>query len=612
MQRDSGCEFRINGGTAIDPSIGISFIKKLNFKCQNIRDLVNKHLDGKRIIVTQNNIQELNTYFKIWDLLAEINDSKKQTDPSYDKLCTKESMLKVLNVLDVEEISFKNLTSMEQLNEILKLQNISIQKNIRPISNFLNNSYREINFASLFKKLSSKGGTDSLFDFIKNVNNVEEIRKIINESADKNSGDQIIIRLGENILDQYPLDKNQKTSYKNLKYLLELGKAWIENSKKAILYHDVQGLYQLVGRFALSNVANYLKSELETKGGDPMSVNAFLQKEGLSLSSVMKDLEDFGVPLELTLGNTQKGVVGLLSGNIGYITNRAVQKLVNENEEQTPKSAEVPIPKIKMTPTNVKHHPGVEINDISVEGNLLAVLVKMKPNAFKADLLMSPSGKVDMEAYEKEHHKQMIFSAPVAFSTGNRKMTEMAALNGNFFNYLVTVDGKDGIVMTAPNGELKIFDKSDLRKDDFSNFARDNAETMNASAASEKLKIMKDFKDFSKFSQTINSQRLSFVSNMLLIKGGRPNWLKHDGKTSRRFLLTFKDGSVGVINSSKDMSTSDLIAISLAAGAEQAVYMDTGMYDYATYYDPNGKELALGHQDTKDSTNRIVFLINNP
>ena len=99
---------------------------------------------------------------------------------------------------------------------------------------------------------------------------------------------------------------------------------------------------------------------------------------------------------------------------------------------------------------------------------------------------------------------------------------------------------------------------------------------------------------------------------MLLIKGGRPNWLKHDGKTSRRFLLTFKDGSVGVINSSKDMSTSDLIAISLAAGAEQAVYMDTGMYDYATYYDPNGKELALGHQDTKDSTNRIVFLINNP
>jgi hypothetical protein len=57
------------------------------------------------------------------------------------------------------------------------------------------------------------------------------------------------------------------------------------------------------------------------------------------------------------------------------------------------------------------------------------------------------------------------------------------------------------------------------------------------------------------------------------------------------------------------MSTKKLMMIAEKLGAERAVYMDTGMYDMATYYEPNGNKNILGHLDTDKSTNRVVFRI---
>jgi len=226
---------------------------------------------------------------------------------------------------------------------------------------------------------------------------------------------------------------------------------------------------------------------------------------------------------------------------------------------------------------------------------------------------------VDMEAEHSRLGNSLVFSAPVSMTTGSRKLTEIAFKNGIQLNWLTGT--KEGYVLVDKNNSPKVLDKNNLTIGDFI-----SADDLNSALVkklilkwngnnnqlnnpqellSHKLDISKKFKDRTLFFKLLAYKEYSLLVNMLVVKDNVPETIS-DGKDYRRLFLTFPDGTFGVLNSTIQMSTNNAAEIAAQAGATKAVYMDTGMYDMASYTDGKGVEYILGHQDSNLSTNRIV------
>jgi hypothetical protein len=114
----------------------------------------------------------------------------------------------------------------------------------------------------------------------------------------------------------------------------------------------------------------------------------------------------------------------------------------------------------------------------------------------------------------------------------------------------------------------------------------------------------------------MKENKLNAVTNMLLAEGGVQvgRWLT-DAPDSRRLLLKFKNGKLGIITSTKSMSTDRLVKIALGytdkdtgeSLVDSVVYMDTGMYDSYEVVTQDKRSHYLGHRDSDASTNRIFW-----
>ena len=71
----------------------------------------------------------------------------------------------------------------------------------------------------------------------------------------------------------------------------------------------------------------------------------------------------------------------------------------------------------------------------------------------------------------------------------------------------------------------------------------------------------------------------------------------------RRLFVTFGNGDVGVLNSLRGMSTNEIVALAKALGAQEAVYMDTGMYNDGVITFPSGARERLGSRQAEQPTN---------
>jgi hypothetical protein len=209
----------------------------------------------------------------------------------------------------------------------------------------------------------------------------------------------------------------------------------------------------------------------------------------------------------------------------------------------------------------------------------------------------------------------------MGMTTGNHKMTELAFSEGIQMNWLLSPKGKDGLLITDMSGNPKILDKREINLSDLVNESDFKDAAISAACArwlksrglkgtkdclSCTIKPFEDIRDRAFFLKILKLKKYSLLSGMLLINGDEV-YKMNDGQTSRRFFVEFEDGKFGIMNSVEDMSTGDLVDISLKFDVKRAIYMDTGMYDMATYRDGNGKDHVIGHQDTNESTNRVVI-----
>jgi len=115
--------------------------------------------------------------------------------------------------------------------------------------------------------------------------------------------------------------------------------------------------------------------------------------------------------------------------------------------------------------------------------------------------------------------------------------------------------------------------------------------------------------DFILFTNILKTNKLSLLSNMLLLNNWELSKFKSDWNDSRRFFVEFNDWTFWIIDSSFNMNTKSLMDISSMVWIKNAIYMDTWMYDMATYYEPKWKKHIMWHVDNDKSTNRVVISV---
>ena len=74
----------------------------------------------------------------------------------------------------------------------------------------------------------------------------------------------------------------------------------------------------------------------------------------------------------------------------------------------------------------------------------------------------------------------------------------------------------------------------------------------------------------------------------------------------RRLFAISKDNNVMVITFDDDLTLAEAAYLAKQAGAKNVLNMDTGYYDYSSYYDKNGKQHVQGIGDKDGASNKIV------
>lgn len=593
------------------------FLKKTcdgKFFSSTLGKWVHKGNDGKNkaIDVTQKNIKQINAVLRFLLRAGKETgqeDAKKIAEdiqklfPDFESSGNIQRDISWLaGKFDVQEINFKFVDSFSKLVEVLDLLEALKMTGVQGSAEFLQKAFDAIDF----NNINFDGNTYSIFK----IQEIENLRDMMN-SKSRVLGDMLIDKLGSSFLEKNCCD------YDNLPKLLGFAEAW-ENPP---FEKDVKGIYDMYSSFAYVEVATFLKSKIEAarKSGKEKEVKVLLKARGLDYDDLVKKLEIKGV-LYLTEGNVQKAITDLKAGNYSYVFRKGTQKLFGGDEVKVENET------VAMEKNNWSARKGVETYVLKSGDRELAVIIKCDPAVVKNKILVERDGVVDMEVEEKNLGAKLIFSAPMTFTTGNHKMTELAFRDGEQMNYLLSPHTKDGLLLVSKSGEKKVLNKTRLKVSDFLNTAdladpgidlavkhwaglRQVSPDM---VLSESIRPAERFVDKKFFFEILKIKEYSLLGGMLLID--KPENSEegivvklNDNQDSRRLYLEFADGKFGIFDSTENMSTARAVELALSVGATKAMYMDTGMYDMATYKDGGGSDHVMGHQDTKQSTNRVMF-----
>lgn len=585
------------------------------FFSESLSGWVHKDANGRNrsIDVTQNNIKKINAVLRLMSQLLQGNLDEQRAEKIADDIerlfpgykasrRVRDDFAWLVGKFDVQEINFKHVDDFSKLVEVLDLLEALKATGLQTSVDFLQKAFDSVDFNSI----NFDGDTYSIFK----LDGVEKLRTSMN-SRSRLLGDMLIDKLGSSFLEKNCCD------YGNLRKLLDFAEAW-ENPP---FEKDLKGIYDMYSNFAYVEIATFLKHEIEEarKNGKEDEVKKKVENNGIDYDVLVVKLENRGI-LNVRETNLQKVVGGLKQGNYAYVFRKGTQKLFGDDD------VEVQGGRISMKKNNWPARKGVETYSLSGGGVELAVVIKCDPAVIKNKILIERDGLVDMEAERKNHGSKLVFSAPLTFTTGNHKMTELAFRDGEQMNYLLSPHTKDGLLLVNQSGERKVLNKTRLKVSDLLTVADlSNPDIVAAikhwadlkrikpeDALSQNLTPAGRFVDKRLFFEILRFKKYSLLGGMLLIdkeeNSEQGTVVKlDDGSDSRRLYLEFSDGKFGVLDSTANMSTGKAVELALLVGATKAIYMDTGMYDMATYTDGNGKDHVMGHQDTSESTNRVVF-----
>lgn len=573
-----------------------------------------------KIDVTQNNMKQIKQILRIFVQIFKMNEQEgsdkaalnrivltniQKIYPSFSSTGNMKADAKwFFGKFDVEEINFKKMESFSDLVEYQQLISVFMETDTKSAITYLQNKFRDIDF----DKISFENEDYSIF----NIKQIEKLRLVMNANS-KVLGDMVINMLGSSFLEKTCCD------HEHIPELLKFAHSW-ENPG---LDRDVNGLYQLYSKYAFVEIASFIKENLEKdKSGKSKEIlKSKLEAAGMDYDDTIQELQEKGY-LVLTESNVKKFFSALTDDNKAYAIRKASTKLFGDTVELNGK-------KITARESDWAKRDGVKVYSLSDEKREIAKLIKCDPTKIKVKVLAELSGRVNMDAEARNLGRRLVFSAPLTFSTRDRKMTELAFRDGIQMNYLLSPYTKDGFLLVNQAGEQKVLNKKNMKiqdllsKEDLKN--EDIKKTLAKWAEAHKFKVnnpeellamtidpVQKLSDKNVFFELLSLKKYSLLGGMLLIdkQDGkdeiRVNQI-NDGGDSRRLYLQFADGQFGILDSTEKVSTNTMIELALQMGATKAMYMDTGMYDMATYQDGSGSSHIMGHEDTNESTNRVVI-----
>lgn len=586
-----------------------------------------KNAKGERKIdVTQHNMKQIKQILRIFVEVFKLSDKPgedkgrlqqivvsniKKVFPEFASTGNIKADIKwFFEKFDVEEINFKKMENFSDLIEFQQLISNFMQTDTKSAVVYLQNKFRDIDF----DKISFENENYSIFK----VEQIEKLRSVMNASS-KVLGDMVVDMVGSSFLERNCCD------YDSIPKLLKFAHAW-ENPG---LHRDINGLYQLYSTYAFVEIASFIKENLEKdkSGKGKEMIKEKLEAAGMDYDDTIEELQAKGY-LVITASNTKKFFSALTGDNAGYAIRKGASKVFGE------KPVEFDGKKITTSESDWAKRPGVKVYSLAEGNKEIAKLIKCDPTKIKVKVLAEADAMVNMDAEAKNLGRGLIFSAPLTFSTGARKMTELAFRDGIQMNYLLSPYTKDGFLIVNQKGEQKVLNKKNMKIGDLISKEDLDAKDPQSQAiqavlmkwaGTHKIKVknleellsmainpVQKFSDKNTFFELIRLKKYSLLGGMLLIDKQegkdeiRVNEIK-DGGDSRRLYLQFSDGQFGILNSTENMTTSQMVEIALQLGATKAIYMDTGMYDMASYQDGAGDSHVMGHQDTSESTNRVVI-----
>lgn len=566
----------------VHPNFLNIFIEELSIDEDIFIDLLKKYTnkETKKLDLNKNNVSELVALLELIEMLG-YNISNKIVKEVFNYIPkeTVDSKEYIISSLKINKNIFDNI-DLKNLLSILNLKNIVKEKGLLEIENKISKWLENIDVLGIFLNWEIN------IDTVTNMSEIENLRLLLNSSWDRIMWDSIVIEIIWNFLDQTF----------NLKDRLKFAKTWksfSENIKNKWWYNrDVSWIYNMWANFWFTSITSFIENSLND---NPEKFEKYLEKNNYTLEKLINQLHSLWINFEIKQSNAAKAVTRILNWKSKYVVNKVITKIEWVEED-------INVWKIEKKEVQWSKHEWVELFNLDISWITQAKLITIKNDKLKTKLLMSRDWMVNMKRQEKDKKWKLIFSAPLAFTTWDHKMTDAAYMNWKEMNALFNPDKNHWLVMTNSKWEIKVLNKNKLKLSDFNipelikNWDRE-------------LNITSSIRDYMTFIKIIKKYKLSILLNMLLIDNWKISPFKTDNKDSRRFLVTFEDWRVWILYSEINMSTKKLMMIAKSIWVKNAVYMDTWMYDMATYYEPDWKKHILWHQDTDKSTNRVIFSI---
>ncbi len=418
---------------------------------------------------------------------------------------------------------------------------------------------------------------------MEDLSHIEDVREKLNKIS-PSLGDEFVIAIARDFINNNPVTPV------NIGKFLKIFKvfAYQVNDK---IQPDIQELYRLIGYFMANDIYSFLK-----------------EHDVPSRPGILKELKDF-ISIEQDGPHSKFGklAVNSVKGNVSYIVYKVLSHIPTAQDNVgnfvIQDNRDFQLPK------------AYRVKNIVRDGKDVAYLFMGDPRegarvAAEFDVGFEHGG-ASAKKFTVFHSKStLVLDFPVGFTTGKGKPTDIAVERGRVKNWLMSTGRAHGLAIIYKNGTMKIVDKRQLRVKDLYMSDRQDQYL-------DRPLDLRNLNDYSTFISIAKSQKLSIMANMLLINNDETTLIE-DGKDSRRLLLEFSDGKMGVLNMNVPASTAEAANLARTIRLEngvritKAIYCDTGFYDYFSVRTVNNGDKKLGHADHDYSSNRIFMTQGDP
>ncbi|MBI4197394.1 MAG: hypothetical protein HY539_06170 [Deltaproteobacteria bacterium] len=349
---------------------------------------------------------------------------------------------------------------------------------------------------------------------------------------------------------------------------------------------DVEKLYQTIARFHGTKVAEWLVAHQEDL--DELFSDEVMER-------FLGDLNRLGVEVTFETPWYEKAWDHLKKGEIAYIIRRGIDKLNNKNfneEEFDGRSYDY------QTVRPLKQ--GFYLESLRRDGAEVGTIIRGRPaEGARLDLEVTIDETTGKDSLRQKYGGRYAAGAAAVYSSAGRKPAFLSMNDGRAESYFLS-DKVDGLAIALASGAFLLSDLDQFTLPD----------------SHQRLQIDLNAVDFFRFDDWCRDQKCDAFQSHLLVHEGENRVDRSTSRSTtanRRLLVTFKDGSFGLVDFPGHLTLYETAYLALKIpGLRSAINLDTGNYDTANYQLPSGEVVKFAENYEFDSLpNKVIFYTAN-